>query len=64
MPSLRATALLAATALAMTLTSCTDTKDVLVAKPLFTQPPTAADSFLGYSDTVAKMPACGNCHSG
>jgi predicted CXXCH cytochrome family protein len=62
MPSLRATALLAATALAMTLAGCTDTKDVLVAKPLYTDPPTAADSFLGYSDTVAKLPSCGNCH--
>jgi predicted CXXCH cytochrome family protein len=54
--------LLGAAALALTLASCTETKDVLVAKPLFTDPPTAAQDFIGYSDTVAKLPVCGNCH--
>ena len=30
----------------------------------FTTPPAAAQGFLGYSDTVARTPICGNCHVG
>ncbi len=49
---------------ALALASCIDTRNVLVDKPLFTNPPTAADNFLGYSDTTAGLPVCGNCHIG
>jgi predicted CXXCH cytochrome family protein len=35
-----------------------------VDKPLYEEPPAAAMGFLGYSDALAKRPACGNCHIG
>ncbi len=62
MTSIRSGVLLVLTALA--LASCVDTKEVFVNKPLYEDPPTAAQGFLGYSDTVAGMPVCGNCHVG
>lgn len=43
---------------------CTDTETVFVDVPLFDQPPTAAQGFLGYSDTDAGTTTCGNCHIG
>jgi predicted CXXCH cytochrome family protein len=45
---------------------CTDTETVFVEVevPLFEQPPTAAEGFLGYSDVEAGLTTCGNCHIG
>lgn len=43
---------------------CTDTETVFVETPLFDQPPTAAQGFLGYSDIEAGRTTCGNCHIG
>ncbi len=49
---------------ALSLAACVDTQRVLVDKPLFEQPPAAAQGFLGYSDVAAGKPVCGNCHVG
>jgi predicted CXXCH cytochrome family protein len=57
--------------LALTLVAvlgCTETETVIetvfVETPLFEQPPTEAQGFLGYSDEDAGLPTCGNCHVG
>ncbi len=53
------------TALAIALvTGCVDTKRVVETRPLFEQPPNAAQGFLGYSDVASRKPVCGNCHIG
>jgi len=46
--------------------ACTDTETVFVDVPipLFDDPPTAAQGYLGYSDVEAGLPTCGNCHIG
>ncbi len=49
---------------ALVLASCVDSREVLVPTPLYTQPPAAAQGFLGYSDLPTKTPVCGNCHVG
>lgn len=46
------------------LVGCTDTETVFVERPLFEDPPDAAQGFLGYSDPVEKLVVCGNCHVG
>ncbi len=43
---------------------CVDEKKVLEPSPSFETPPAAAEGFLGYADTVAGKPVCGNCHAG
>ena len=43
---------------------CTDEEVVFRERPLFDDPPTAAGSFLGYSDQDEKLSVCGNCHVG
>ena len=51
-------------ALVFAAVGCQDTKTIFVAFPLFDDPPSAAASFLGYSDQDDKLPVCGNCHVG
>jgi protein-arginine kinase activator protein McsA len=43
---------------------CVDGKIAYRDGPNFTAPPTAAASFLGYSDEANKVTVCGNCHAG
>ncbi len=42
--------------------ACTDTQ--YVTAPPFTEPPAAAQGFLGYTDQTSQKPVCGNCHVG
>lgn len=44
--------------------ACVDTKEVFVERDLYSQPPTAAQGFLGYNDIDGKVPVCGSCHVG
>jgi predicted CXXCH cytochrome family protein len=44
------------------LSSCVDQKTVYRDRQLFEQPSSAAGGFVGYTDTVAKLTVCGNCH--
>ncbi|MCG6955785.1 MAG: hypothetical protein LJF04_07330 [Gemmatimonadetes bacterium] len=44
------------------LSGCVDEKVVYRDRALFEQPPSAAQSFLGYSDQGSKLVVCGNCH--
>jgi len=46
------------------LSACTDEEIVFRDRPLFEDPPAAAESFLGYSDTLESLTVCGNCHVG
>ena len=46
------------------LAACTDTEQVFVERPLFEDPPDAAQGFLGYDDVEEKLVVCGNCHIG
>lgn len=47
---------------AVVASSCTSEKVVYRSEPSFTNPPTAAANFVGYSDTAARQTVCGNCH--
>ncbi len=49
---------------AFAVTGCVDEKVVFQERPLFEQPASAAEGFLGYSQQDAKVTVCGNCHSG
>ena len=44
------------------LSGCVDEKVVYRDRALFEDPPSAAQSFLGYSDQGSKLVVCGNCH--
>ncbi len=44
------------------LSSCVDEKVVYRDRQLFEDPSSAAGDFVGYTDTVAKLTVCGNCH--
>ena len=44
------------------LSGCVDEKIVYRDRALFEDPPSAAQSFLGYSDQSTKLVVCGNCH--
>ena len=55
---------LAQTLLLVLVGACTDTEQVFVERPLFEDPPDAAQGFLGYDDPVEKLVVCGNCHIG
>jgi predicted CXXCH cytochrome family protein len=44
--------------------ACVDTEQVLVDIPPYENPPTAAQGFLGYTNSTSKTPVCGNCHVG
>jgi len=46
------------------LSGCVDEKIVFQDRELFEDPPTAAASFLGYTDHDSKLTVCGNCHIG
>jgi hypothetical protein len=46
------------------LTGCTDEKIVFRDRELFAPVQTAANGFVGYSDSTAKLTVCGNCHVG
>lgn len=52
-------------AMAVLAAACVDNQQVAAPKnSSFTTPPSAAQGFLGYSDTVTRTPICGNCHVG
>jgi predicted CXXCH cytochrome family protein len=55
---------IALSVLSLAILSCVDTERVLVEGPLFDDPPTAAQGFLGYSNVRDGRPVCGNCHVG
>jgi predicted CXXCH cytochrome family protein len=59
-----AVAVTALSVLTIAILSCVDTERVLVQGPLFQDPPTGAEGFLGYSDVEKGLPVCGNCHVG
>ena len=44
--------------------ACVDERVVFRDRELFTEPPAAAMSFLGYTDSTTKLTVCGNCHAG
>jgi predicted CXXCH cytochrome family protein len=44
------------------LAGCVDEQAIFNDRDLFEDPPTAAESFLGYSDQDTKLTVCGNCH--
>lgn len=44
--------------------ACVDEKIVFRDAPRFQNPPANAGNYLGYTDTTAKMTACGSCHVG
>ncbi len=46
------------------LAGCTDEKKVFVERPIYHQPPGAAQGFLGYDQADKKLTVCGNCHVG
>jgi predicted CXXCH cytochrome family protein len=50
--------------LAAGMVSCVDKQQALAPSSSFETPPAAAKGFLGYADTVARKPICGNCHVG
>lgn len=43
---------------------CTDEKVVFRERPVFEEPPSGAQAFLGYSEQDEKLTVCGNCHVG
>ncbi|MEX2531091.1 MAG: cytochrome c3 family protein [Gemmatimonadota bacterium] len=49
---------------AAALGGCVDEDIVYVERPLFDDPPTQAQGFVGYSDEEAKRTVCGACHVG
>jgi predicted CXXCH cytochrome family protein len=46
------------------LAGCVDEDIVFVERPLFEDPPAAAQGFVGYADREAKRTVCGACHIG
>jgi predicted CXXCH cytochrome family protein len=50
--------------LALAGAGCTSNSNVVTPNPAGNTPPAAAQGFLGYSDTAARTPLCGNCHVG
>ena len=44
------------------LTACTDENVVFRDRELFAPVPSAANGFIGYTDSTAKLVVCGNCH--
>jgi predicted CXXCH cytochrome family protein len=55
---------IAAVALIIMVSACTDETIVFRERELFETPPTAALGFLGYTDQDTKLTVCGNCHVG
>ena len=53
-----------ATLLAVLASGCTDEETVYVERPLFDDPPEAAQGFLGLDDQETGLTVCGNCHVG
>lgn len=49
---------------AVALSACTDEKIVFRDRELFSPVQTAANGYVGYSDSTAKLVVCGNCHVG
>jgi hypothetical protein len=56
--------LVAGLGLVLALANCTNEKKIFVERPFFTDPPPAAQGFLGYDDVDEKLTVCGNCHVG
>ena len=50
--------------LALSAAGCVDKTQVVAPKSSAFTPPSAAQGFLGYSDTATRVPICGNCHVG
>ena len=48
----------------LSVVGCTDEKIVFRDRELFAPVQTAANGFVGYSDSTSKMTVCGNCHIG
>ena len=61
---LRVVLLLLPVTAAFAVTGCVDEKVVFQERPLFEQPASQANGFLGYSQQDAKLTVCGNCHVG
>lgn len=55
---------LTAGSLLFLVSGCTDEEKIFVDKPLFEDPPAAAQGFLGYDEEGQKLTVCGNCHVG
>jgi predicted CXXCH cytochrome family protein len=49
---------------AVFISGCGDDETVFIEKPIFEDPPTAAQGFLGYDEASEKLTVCGNCHVG
>jgi hypothetical protein len=47
---------------ATAMAGCTDEKIVFRDRDLISQVPSAANGFIGYTDSTAKLVVCGNCH--
>lgn len=62
MGSLRSAGLL--TSVCLLAAACVDTENAFVERNLYTEPVTAAEGFLGYSDVEGKAPVCRGCHGG
>lgn len=56
--------LVALVGMALTLAACVDEQVIFRDRPVFEDPPSAAESFLGYTDRDVKLTVCGNCHVG
>lgn len=61
-PSVRAALLTSAVVALAALAGCVDEQAIFDDGDLVNDPPTAARSFLGYSDQDTKLTVCGNCH--
>ena len=48
----------------LVIAGCTDEKIIFRDRELFAPVQTAANGFVGYSDSTAKLTVCGNCHIG
>jgi predicted CXXCH cytochrome family protein len=57
-------AIAAVLTVAATTVACVDETIVYRDAPRFQTPPSAAAGYLGYTDTTAKLTACGSCHVG
>ena len=55
---------LAALAMILTASGCTDETIIYRDREIFEQPDAAAQGMLGYSDQESKLTVCGNCHVG
>jgi hypothetical protein len=64
LPRVRLALLIANAFAALTLSACVDEKIIFRDRELFAPVQTAANGFVGYTDSTAKLTVCGNCHIG